>query len=69
MSGDGKVADTKYFPVRWNEEDWQRIEDGIKILAADTHLDVSPTDFIRTAVRRLHESLVAESTARAAKVS
>lgn len=57
MSGDGKVADTKYFPVRWNEEDWKRIEDGIKLLEAETHVDVSPTDFIRTAVRRLHETL------------
>lgn len=57
MSGDSKVADTKYFPVRWNEADWKCIEDGRKLLAADTHVDVSPTDFIRTAVRRLHEAL------------
>lgn len=47
--------------VWWEQADWKKIEDGAAILAAETHMDVTPTDFVRTAVRRFYDTLTEKS--------
>lgn len=56
----------KEFPVRWAREDWDRLMGGLAVMNEREHLNLKPTDFIRTAVRRLAEELLGPTNGYAA---
>jgi len=45
--------DRKALTVRWMPDDWRAIEDAIRALNERDHSELTPTDFIRMASRKL----------------
>lgn len=55
MSEPSKTGEGKNYPVRWEGVDWDRIVLVAKEMSAQEHLDLTPADVIRKAVRILCE--------------
>lgn len=47
------------FPVRWDGEEFGRIEETARLLNERDHTDHTPTDVIRMATRRFVEEILA----------
>jgi hypothetical protein len=60
MTEDGKPRN---FPVRWDGEDFARIEQAAARLNERDHTDHTPTDVIRMGTRRFVEEILAETAA------
>ena len=54
MADSGK-EEGKNHPIRWDGADWQRIDEVARLMSREQHLDLGPTDVIRSAVRRFCE--------------
>jgi hypothetical protein len=49
--------------VRWKPDDWRAIEEATKALNERDHSDLTPTDFIRMASRKLAAEIVSAAAA------
>lgn len=63
MSDTGNVPD-RGLTIRWRGADFERIEEAARTLAQREHIEVTPTDIIRSgAIRRAEEILTQAETA------
>jgi hypothetical protein len=61
MTDPGK-PEPRNHAVRWKAEDWERIEEAARIKGAEEHLDLTPTDIIRSGALRFVAEILAPST-------
>jgi hypothetical protein len=56
---DPSKAEPRNHAVRWKAEDWERIEEAARIKGAEEHLDLTPTDIIRSGALRFVAEILA----------
>ena len=62
----GKQTDKpKQHPVMWDADDWRRIEEAADVLGAREHIDLNPTDIIRSGTRRFVDEILNHQPAKA----
>ena len=53
-----ETLEPRHHTVRWLGPDWKRLEEAAKRLAEQTHIEITPTDIIRSAtLKRVDEVL------------
>ncbi len=62
MTEEGK-KEGQGLTIRWDGQDWERIGLVAQQMSRDQHLDLGPTDVIRSAVRRLCEEKLGPAVA------
>lgn len=50
----------KQLTVRWDAADWRRIEEAAETLNAREHMDLNPTDIIRSGTRRFVDEILSQ---------
>lgn len=55
-----QIPEFKDHQIRWAQEDWDRILQAAEILNERQHLDLGPTDIIRSGTRRLLDELLSQ---------
>ena len=65
MADDDKETSLdKHHPVRWKRDEWNRISEAATILRDREHIEITPTDIIRSgAIRRADEIIEAARVA------
>lgn len=56
--------DVKSHQIKWDDEEWERIERATQEYGKQRHLDLNPTDFIRAGTRRLVEEVLGKASKR-----
>lgn len=56
---DPSKAEPRNHAVRWKAADWERIEEAAAKKGAEEHLDLTPTDIIRSGALRLVAEILA----------
>lgn len=57
------IPEFKDHAIRWSREDWDRILHAAEILNEREHLDLTPTDIIRSGTRRYLDEFLADKPA------
>lgn len=55
-----QIPDYKDHAIRWARDDWERILQAAEILNEREHLDLTPTDIIRSGTRRLLDEMLSQ---------
>lgn len=66
MPETSKQTESRTHNMRWDGEDWDRIADAASKLSELEHLDLSPTDIIRSGARRFAEEILSRQAKAAA---
>ena len=48
----------KVHPVGWEADEWARLLEAARVMSAQQHLDLGPTDVIRSGTRRFVDELL-----------
>lgn len=51
-------APKKVYPVTWEPEDWQRINEAMQVWGEREHVEFTPADVIRSGTRRFCDELL-----------
>lgn len=55
----------KVYPVTWEPEDWQRINEAMQVWGDREHLNLTPADVIRSGTRRFCDEILNHAPAKA----
>lgn len=61
MTESSKATDRPH-TIRWDPEDWERIEEAAQLLGERQHLDLAAVDIIRSGTRRFVDEILTTKT-------